>query len=246
MVPPRRGAAAEESSADRICLGNCRPVQSGAAGRGIPAEGCGNSAMLRAKTSWSSIDTLRERVERLPGLVAELVQLKVDVLVIIPQRANPAAKQATKTIPIVMVTTVDPVAAGLVDSFARPGGNITGITTLTRELAANGWSCLRRWSPKISRVALLWNADSLTAAGTEMKEYEAAARDLKDALQSMEVRGANPDFEARFRRRPRRVSALIAIQGAVLIRYPKQIADLAIKNRLPSIYRRKRLCGGGG
>ena len=85
-------------------------------------------------------------LDQVPGLVTELVQLKVDVLVVGFLPAIHAAKQATKTIPIVMVTTVDPVANGIVDSLARPGGNITGVTRLTRDLKENGWNCSRRWS----------------------------------------------------------------------------------------------------
>jgi putative tryptophan/tyrosine transport system substrate-binding protein len=84
--------------------------------------------------------------ERLPGFVAELVKLQVDVVVVIALPAIRAAKKATQTIPIVMVTSQDPVATGLVDSLARPGGNITGLTRLTRELSGNGWNCFRRWS----------------------------------------------------------------------------------------------------
>ena len=84
------------------------------------------------------------KTERVPRLVAELVQLKVDVLVVVSTPAVRAAKQATKMIPIVMVTTVDPVAAGLIDSLARPGGNVTGLTLLTSDLTENGWNCLKK------------------------------------------------------------------------------------------------------
>lgn len=83
--------------------------------------------------------------ERLPGFVAELVKLKVDVVVVIALPAIRAAKKATQTIPIVMVTNTDPVAAGLVDSLARPGGNVTGLTLLTRDLSGKGWNCSTRW-----------------------------------------------------------------------------------------------------
>jgi ABC-type uncharacterized transport system substrate-binding protein len=98
-------------------------------------EGCEISVTSREKTYWSNTDTLKARSNASKALVAELVQLKVDALVIIASPALRVAKQATKTIPIVMVTNVDPVATGLVDSLARPGGNIIGITRLTRELS---------------------------------------------------------------------------------------------------------------
>ena len=101
--------------------------------------------------------------DRIPSLVAELVQLKVDVLVATAPPAIRAAKQATKTIPIVMVTTQDPVATGLVDSLARPGGNITGLTRLTRDLSGKRLELLKEVVPRISRVGVLWDADAATA-----------------------------------------------------------------------------------
>jgi putative ABC transport system substrate-binding protein len=130
--------------------------------------------------------------DRIPSLVAELVQLKVDVLVASTPPAIRAAKQATKTIPIVMVTTNDPVATGIVDSLARPGGNITGLTRLTRDLSGKRLELLREVLPKMSRVAVLTVADT-TSPGLALKEYEAAARTLKIPLRSLEVHGPNPD-----------------------------------------------------
>ena len=129
--------------------------------------------------------------------MAELVQLKVDVLVSGTLATIRAAKQATKTIPIVMVIAVDPVATGLVDSLARPGGNITGLTRLTRELSGKRLELLKEVIPRISRVGVLWNADNSSAA-IAFKEYEAAAPALKIQLQSLEVRGSNPDLEGAF------------------------------------------------
>ena len=113
-----------------------------------------------------------------------------------------AAKQATKTIPIVMVTTADPVATGLVDSLARPGGNITGLTRLTRDLNGKRLELLKEVVPTTSRVGVLFQAGS-TSGDIHFKEYEAAARALKIQLQSLEVRGPNPDFEAVFQTRPK-------------------------------------------
>src|SRR5262249_22759897 len=96
--------------------------------------------------------------DRLPGLVAELVQLNVDVLVVAPARAIRAAKQMTKTIPIVMVTAVDPVATGFVEGLARPGGNITGLTRLTGELSGKRLELLKEAVPRLSRLGILWDA----------------------------------------------------------------------------------------
>ena len=118
--------------------------------------------------------------DSIPSLVAELVQLKVDVLVLGPLPAIRAAKQATKTIPIVMVTTQDPVGAGFVDSLARPGGNITGLTTLQRELSGKRLELLKEAVPGISRVAALVNVTQLSGGiVNDFQWYEAPARALK-------------------------------------------------------------------
>jgi len=180
-----------------------------------------------------------------PGLVAELVQLKVDVLVLPTITMIHAAKQVTKTIPIVMVTTVDPVATGLIDSLARPGGNVTGLTLLTRDLTGKRLELLKEVVPTLSRVGYLL-ADSPDAR-VRFKEYEAAARDLKIPLQSLAVQPQNPDFEVAFQAAAkRRVSALIAARNALLIVNRKQIAELAIKYRLPSMSERSDMVEAGG
>ena len=175
------------------------------------------------------------KVDSIPSLVAELVQLKVDVLVLGPLPAIRAAKQATKTIPIVMVTTADPVAAGLIDSLARPGGNITGVTRLTRDLSGKRLELLKEAVPGMSRVGVL---GGLTP-GSSSKYYEAAARALKVQFLALEVRGPNPDLEGAFQAATSgRVSALIAGTGGLTISYRKLIADLALKHRIPSMCER--------
>src|SRR5437870_10727587 len=116
------------------------------------------------------------QLERLTSLVAELVQLKVDVVIAAPLSAIRAAKQATKTIPIVMMTTQDPVATGLVDSLARPGGNVTGITRLTRELSGKRLELLKEVVPGISRVGVLWDTSNVPGFATGFETYEAGAR----------------------------------------------------------------------
>jgi putative tryptophan/tyrosine transport system substrate-binding protein len=157
-----------------------------------------------------------------------------------------AAKQATKTIPIVMVTTQDPVATGLVDSLARPGGNITGLTRLTRDLNGKRLELLKEVVPEISRVGVLMDANMIDRVPA-FKDYETTARVLKIQLQSLEVRGPDPDFDAAFQAAAKgRVSALITITDALLNRYPKRIADLAIKKRLPSMYERSEYVEAGG
>jgi putative ABC transport system substrate-binding protein len=173
------------------------------------------------------------KLESTSSLVAELLQLKIDVLVSLLVPGIQAAKESTKAVPIVMVTAEDPVAAGLIDSLARPGGNVTGITRLTHELNGKRLELLKDVVPTASRVGVLIQAGS--AAGSRaLKEYETAARALKIALQSVEVeiQSQNPDIQRAFREAVKgRVRALIATRQ--LLRYRKQIADVAINNRLP-------------
>jgi putative ABC transport system substrate-binding protein len=184
------------------------------------------------------------KLDRVPSLVAELVQLKVDVLVVVSLPAILAAKQATKTIPIVMVTTADPVATGLIDSLARPGGNITGLTLLTRELNGKRLELLKEMVPKVSRVGVLLT-DSVDAR-IRLKEYEAAARALTIPLQSVEIRTQNPDFEGALQAAiKKRVNALITRRSGLLIVNRKRIAELAIKYRLPSMSERGDMVEAG-
>ena len=186
------------------------------------------------------------KLNRIPSLVAELVQLKVDVLVVVALSAIRAAKQSTKTIPIVMVATVDPVATGLIDSLAHPGGNITGLTRLQRELSGKRLELLTEVIPGISRVGVLWEPED-PAAAIAFKEYDAAAHALKIQPQPLEVRGPNPDFEGAFQIATREhANALITVNSVLLSRYPKQIAELAIKHRVVSMYENRRYVEAGG
>jgi ABC-type uncharacterized transport system substrate-binding protein len=183
--------------------------------------------------------------DRVPSFVAELVQLKVDVLFVSTGPTIRAAKQATKTIPIVMLTTEDPVATGLIDSLARPGGNITGLTLLTRDLNEKRLGLLKEMVPTISRVGYLL-PDS-PGARIRFREYEAAGRALKIPLQSLEIRQQKPDLEGVFKAATKgRVSALITPRNALLVVNRKQIADLAIKSRLPSMSERNDMVEAGG
>jgi putative ABC transport system substrate-binding protein len=182
---------------------------------------------------------------RASTLVDELVRLKVDLLVTAWLPAINAAKRATTTIPILMVTTVDPVASGIVTSLARPGGNITGLTTLSRELSGKRLELVKEIVPKISRIGVLWAPEN-PGAPISFKEYESAARALKIELQSLEIR-INPDFEQAFQAAAKAsVGALICIRSILLNRDAKQIADLAIKNRLPSMYEGSEYMEAGG
>jgi putative ABC transport system substrate-binding protein len=184
------------------------------------------------------------RLDRYPSLAAEFVQLKVDVLV--ATAGFTAVKQATKTIPIVMVITGDPVALGFVESLAHPGGNITGLTRLTRDLSGKRLELLKEVVPTISRVGVLWDAN-VTTPGVAFKEYERAAPTLKVQLQSLKVRGPNPDLEGALEAAAKgRANALVTILNPLLNRYQKQIADLAIKNRMPSMFEASDYVDAGG
>ena len=186
---------------------------------------------------------------RIPRLVPELLQLKVDLLVATSPSAILAAKQATKTIPIVMVITQDPVAAGLVDSLARPGGNITGLTQLTRDLSGKRLELLKEVIPTLSRVGVLTVAGPpTTGVSNALKEYEAAARTLKIPIQSLQVvRGPNPDLERAFRDAVKgRVNGLVTARNQVLTPHTKKIVDLALKNRLPSMHEVSHYVEAGG
>ena len=169
--------------------------------------------------------------DRVSAFVAELVQLKVDVLISSSATAIRAAKQATQTIPIVMVASFDPVEAGIVESLARPGGNITGVTRFGQELSGKRLELFKEAVPKISRVGVL------AAEGSALKVYEAAARAQKIAFESLEIRGPNPDLEGIFQAAIKgRVNALITHGSVQINRYQKQIVELALKNRLPSMF----------
>lgn len=167
--------------------------------------------------------------QRIPGIVSELVNLKVDLLFSTQGIVIRAAKQATRSIPIVMAITADPVAGGLVDSLARPGGNITGITSLARRLTAKRLELLTEIIPKLSSAAIL-----STVGFSAVKDYEIAARTLKVPLQILEVQGPTPDLRKAFQAAVKeRVGAMILVSVPGLSGYRKQIVDLAVQNRLP-------------
>jgi putative tryptophan/tyrosine transport system substrate-binding protein len=173
--------------------------------------------------------------DRIPKLIVDLVQSKVDVLVVPTSGGVRAASQATKTIPIVMVTQVDPVATGVVDSLARPGGNITGLTTLQRDLSGKRLELLMAVVPRLSRLGILRSPEDETAIGFE--NYEAAARALNVRLQSLDARGSDPDLEGAFREAVKgRSDAIATITNNPLLRNAKRVAALALKNQLPSMY----------
>lgn len=185
-------------------------------------------------------------IERVPTLVKELVELKVDVFVAPLPPAIRAAKQATKTIPIVLVASVDPVTAGVVESLAHPGGNITGISTLSQDLSGKRLELLKEVVPRLSRVGVLLDVESHSSI-MNLKEYETASQHLKIQIQSLEVRGTSPDLKNAFQTAAKsRVGAMVTITNANLFLQQKHIAALAIKNRLPSMYHGSTWVDAGG
>jgi len=186
------------------------------------------------------------QIERVPSLVGELINLKVDLLVAPVPSAIRTAKQATKTIPIVMVSGIDPVASGVVESLARPGGNLTGIFTLTQDLNGKRLELLKEVVPQLSRVGILLDRGSPSSAAN-FKEYEDAARVLKIKTQSLEVDGPKPDLEPIFKTAAKlRIAGLITITNANIFMQQKRLAELAIKNRLPSMFHGSTWVDSGG
>jgi len=183
--------------------------------------------------------------DRLPDLATELVRLRVDVIVALEPPAARAAKNATKTIPIVMRSTDDPVEVGFVASLARPGGNITGVTSISTDLYGKRLALLKEVVSRLARVAVLWNPDFPTGTAN-FKDMEAAARSLGLKLQSLETRVAS-DFDSAFRAASKeRVGALITLRNPLIVSQQKQIAELAVRSRLPAIYDDREFVEAGG
>jgi len=187
------------------------------------------------------------KFDRLPALAAELVRLKVDIIVV--AGADPvvrAAKNATKTIPIVMVGSgSDPVKAGLIDSLARPGGNVTGLTLLTTELGGKRLELLKEAVPKLASVAVLYDPAN-PANVLEIKEVlPAAARTLKLTIQPWKVR-VTDDFDRVFATLKQSPDGLYVIPSALMSANQNRIVGFASKSRLPSMYTRGEAVDAGG
>jgi putative tryptophan/tyrosine transport system substrate-binding protein len=183
------------------------------------------------------------KLDRLPSLANELIRLKVDVVITSSSAPALALKNATRTIPVVFYSVGDPIAAGLVDSLARPGANITGFTDITTMLSGKRLELLKETIPKLSHVALLWNPRT---SSRQWNESQLAARELGLQLHSMEVSSADK-YEGAFKEAAKvRSTALAVTQNPLNLSNPKQIVDLAAKNRLPAIYPRPIFVESGG
>ena len=186
------------------------------------------------------------KVDRLPALAAELMRLKVDVIVSGGSSATRRAKEATSTIPIVMTQDSDPVGTGLVASLARPGGNITGLSTLSPEISGKRLELLKEIVPKLSRVAVFGTSTSPVNA-QELKEVELAAGALGVKLQYLDVLSSK-DVETGFRGavKARADAVLMMISMSVTNFQRKEIAELAVKSRLPVVYDSRLSVEAGG
>jgi putative ABC transport system substrate-binding protein len=186
------------------------------------------------------------KLERIPGFVEELARKKVDALVVSSVPAIRAAKRTISDVPVVMLITVDPVATGIVASLTRPGGNITGITALARDLRREAVDFLKMAAPGISRVGVLWNVEGRASAAA-LKDYESLGFGRKLQFQSLEVRSDAPDLPGAFQAAVKSgADALIAVGNPALARHLKQIAELALQNRLPSLSERGSYAELGG
>jgi putative ABC transport system substrate-binding protein len=185
------------------------------------------------------------RSDRLPNLAADLVRLKVDVIVATVNADALVAQKATRAIPIVMASAGEPVATGLVESLARPGGNVTGLSQMAVELGGKRLELLKEIVPKLSRVAVLWEPQTAISR-LAWKEIQLPARQLGIELHSLEVRSTN-DFDQAFEAALGvRAGALAIMPGPVFTANLKQIANLAAKGRLPSIYNVGDFADAGG
>jgi putative tryptophan/tyrosine transport system substrate-binding protein len=186
------------------------------------------------------------RFERLPDLAAELVRLKVDVIVSVVTQASLAAKNATRTIPIVMVAVGDPLGSGLVASLARPGGNVTGPSSMYADLVGKQLEVLKEIVPKLSRVAVLWNPANAAWQAQMLKATGVAARALGLQVQLLEARGPD-ELEGAFAAMNReRASALLVAPDVIFALHARRIADLAAKRHLPAMYGSSEHVEAGG
>jgi len=185
------------------------------------------------------------KLDRTPALAAELVRLKVDVIVSAGPQITSAAKEATVTIPIVMTLDTDPVGSGFVASLARPGGNITGLSTLAPEISGKQLELLKETVPKLSRVAV-FGTSTIAGNARALRETELAAGAFGVQLQYRDVLSPK-DIETAFRAASKeRADAVLVLTSPVLNSHRRQLANLAANNRLPAIYAREEYVEDGG
>jgi ABC-type uncharacterized transport system substrate-binding protein len=186
------------------------------------------------------------RYDRLPAFVAEAVHLKVDVIVTAGTPAALAAKEGTRTIPIVMAAIGDPIAAGLVPSLARPAGNITGSASMSPETDGKRLELLKELVPRVSRIAVMWSSTNPNNAA-RIKDMQAAAQTLRLTLDPLVDVGDSQQFEKGFGAIvAARAEALIMVSDRALLTHRARIVDFAVKRRLPALYPYREFVEAGG
>ena len=220
---PRVGYINPGSSSDQVRLRRFEAFR-----QGLRELGYVEGRNIALESRWAE-----GKYDRYPALAADLLRLKVHVIVTVGGAATQAAQSATRTVPIVMSAVNDPVGSGLVGSLARPGGNVTGITVIAPDLVGKQFELLKEVVPKVSRVALLWNPAN-PASVAQLQEAEAAARAVGVRLQLLEAR-VPQEIDSAFAAMTReRAGALMVLADAILYNQREQIAVLAAKSRLPS------------
>jgi putative tryptophan/tyrosine transport system substrate-binding protein len=185
------------------------------------------------------------KYDRYPALAADLVRLKVNVIVVVGGVAGRAAQQATPRIPIVMTVVIYPVGIGLVTSLAHPGGNVTGLSTMAPDMVGKQLPLLQEVVPKVSRVALLWNPDNAGAA-LQLRDAEPAARALGVRLQALEARSPQEIVNAFAAMSRERADAVVVLTDSIFTNQVRQIAELAAKKRLPAVHGLNDFTAAGG
>ena len=232
---PRIGYLSPGSSSDSARLRRFEAFRQGLRERGYVE---GQNVAIESR--WAE-----GKYDRYPTLAADLVRLKVDVIVTVGGAATRAVQQATRTIPIVMSVVIDPVGSGFVPSLAHPGGNVTGLSMMAADLVGKQLAVLQEVTPKVVRVALLWNPAN-PGSLPQLRAAEAVARALRVRLQTLEARVPR-EIDSAFAAMTReQAGALVVLVDAIFTNQVGQIAELAAKSRLPSIYGQREYTEAGG
>ena len=241
------GSFAQQQTGKIMRIGSLSPLSASAGAHNLEAlrRGLRDLGWVEGRNIAIENRYAEGKYDRLPELAAELVRLKVDVIVTGSTPGALAAKNATTTIPIVMVTPGDPVASGLISSLAHPGGNLTGVTSLGRELSAKRLALLKEVVPRVTRVAVLTNPDN-PETGPLVKSLEMAARSLGVQLRVLEVRGPT-DFEKAFATiTTERAGAIMVMTDILFHTHQRRIVELASKSRLPVMHGFREDVDAGG
>ena len=241
LAAPLAAAAQQPAKVARIgILGETRGPQWETFRQGLRDLGYIEGQTIVLEWRWSE-----GRVEQFPALAADLVRLGVDIIVTEGGLASLAAKKATSAIPIVMAISADPVGIGLVPSLARPGGNITGMASLSPDLGAKQMEMLKEILPGLRRLAVLGNP-AMPAHGLMLKEIEAAARTLRVDLHLVAARDATELDDAFLAMNRAHVRALIVMASPTFDAHQRRLADLTLKSRLPAAYNKTLFAEAGG